>query len=414
LFGSTNFKYLFCVPQIPAVVSALKETAFVPSAKPPLEGAEPLLHKPSDLLDPSNALLRRVFFDEPARFAGGEFASERWLPILREAGLKSSMDGNLYLECGKKIEARAKEGYQSLTPVQPFVTEEERRFRRTYNQALARANQAPVSAKQPSCNQPSGAPGSGEPDRELLETAELLLEKMLGEFANVYGPAFCEAFSQIACVPAERIDFKTVGAAGGPSRRTTEVRTVLASYRESVLAQDWPLAWSSAPVLKDERVIPPAFAWGALKLRSPPAYSTVIAHLKILGQNGGEDLLARWGGITGARTAGSHVSVEDAYLAVFRFLYSKWDGLSASEREMLRGVPFIPVANGTRLVAPDRLYARARTDLAPFAFELPRAFTPYLRILEVVGTGDAPTPDGLLKLIAQVSQQGEVHVVAGV
>lgn len=389
LISLSEFILAVLFSQVPAVVAALKETAFVLSAGPSPDGTERSLHKPSDLLDPSNTLLRRVFFDEPERFAGGEFASERWLPILRDAGLRSSMDGSLYLECGKKIEARATGEVRPSAAVLPPVVTEESRFRRTDNRALVSANPAEAEVE------------NAGTDRELLEIAGLLIEKMLGEFANVFGPAFCEAFSQIGCVPAERIVFKDVRTGRGGAR-TTEVRTVLASYQESVLTKDWALAWSSAPVLKDERVVPPAFAWGALKLRSPPAYATVVAHLKTLGQNGGEDVLARWGGITGARTAGGHVSVEDAFLAIFRFLDSKWDGLSVSERGLLKGVPFIPVANGTRLVAPDRLYARARTDLAPFAFELPRLFTPYLRVLEGLGTGDAPTPEGLLKLIAEV------------
>ena len=52
----------------------------------------------------------------------------------------------------------------------------------------------------------------------------------------------------------------------------------LVCYRDALLAKDWPLAWSVAPVLP-EWVLPPTFTWPGLGLRSPPVFATIARHL---------------------------------------------------------------------------------------------------------------------------------------
>ena len=47
-------------------------------------------------------------------------------------------------------------------------------------------------------------------------------------------------------------------------------------------------------------------------------------------------------------------------------------GLSPAQKTALRGAAFVPVANGTRLVAPEHMFSRLQLDLAPFAFEVSR------------------------------------------
>lgn len=54
---------------------------------------------------------------------------------------------------------------------------------------------------------------------------------------------------------------------------------MLTSFAEAAAPADWALAWAAAPVL-DDASVPPAYAWSALRLRSPPVASTVIAHLR--------------------------------------------------------------------------------------------------------------------------------------
>ncbi len=60
-------------------------------------------------------------------------------------------------------------------------------------------------------------------------------------------------------------------------------------------------------------------------------------------------------------------------------------------------MPLVPVANGTRLVAPTRLYARLRDDLAPFAYEAPPPFAQdHAAVLAELGMRQKPTPADLM------------------
>ena len=60
---------------------------------------------------------------------------------------------------------------------------------------------------------------------------------------------------------------------------------------------------------------------------------------------------------------------------------------------------FVPVANATRLVAPSRLFARLREDLAPFAYEIPAAFSSHIEILKTAGARDTPSATDLLNIL---------------
>ncbi|KAH8959307.1 hypothetical protein BDL97_06G072100 [Sphagnum fallax] len=152
---------------------------------------------------------------------------------------------------------------------------------------------------------------------KVWTTAGMLMEALLSNFASVYGTNFCEALGRIAFVPAERGIPNVGGAAGG-------TRKVLAAYSEAVLLKDWPLAWTSAPILATSSVVPPEFSWGAFRLRSPPAFPTVLAHLEMVGKNRGEDVLACWPNVRGMR------SVEDTFGDVLKYLTNAWNGLSSS------------------------------------------------------------------------------------
>lgn len=55
----------------------------------------------------------------------------------------------------------------------------------------------------------------------------------------------------------------------------------------------------------------------------------------------------------------------------------------------LQKVPFIPAANGTRLVTANLLFARLSINLSPFAFELPVLYLSFVKILKDLGLQDA-------------------------
>ncbi len=54
---------------------------------------------------------------------------------------------------------------------------------------------------------------------------------------------------------------------------------VLTSFAAAAAPADWPLVWAAVPVV-DEAALPPPHTWSALRLRSPPVLSTVLAHVR--------------------------------------------------------------------------------------------------------------------------------------
>lgn len=225
-----------------AVIAALKETKFVRTADESQLDIrdEDRLFSPQELLDPENALLKQVFAAELEKFPGGQFATRGWLQILRDAGLRSSTDAELLLECARKVEELGKQACEEVADLDVFETS-------------------------------SSSAAVGVP-LQVWTVAGMLVETILGNFASLYGSSFCSPLSQIAFVPAEK-GIPSTGGAGG--------KRVLAAYKEAVLLKDWPLAWTCAPILARAGVVPPEFSWTLLQLRSPPPFSVVLKHLQV-------------------------------------------------------------------------------------------------------------------------------------
>ena len=119
------------------------------------------------------------------------------------------------------------------------------------------------------------------------------------------------------------------------------VRHVLAAYSGAVVPADWLLGWAVAPVL-DPAAVPPPFAWGALRLQSPPPIATVASHLAACGRHDGAHLvLPRW-----PHAPAPPLSPPAAYKAVLAHLEGAWGGLGASQRSLFAGVPIVPVEQG--------------------------------------------------------------------
>eukprot|EP01018_Ginkgo_biloba_P011710 Gb_03748 [translate_table: standard] len=352
MYLNVNWEYLQLDNTVTAV---LRETKFVRSGA---HEANSHLLKPRELLDPDDSLLKCVFAGDSSKFPGGRFATEGWLHILRKAGLRTASEAEMLLECARKVEMLAKEAMPNIDNSDAF--------------------DADVSSFR------------DELSPEIWSLAGSVVEAILTHFALVYGSSFCNPLSQIAFVPAEKGMPNIGGRTGG--------KRVLASYSEAILIRDWPLAWTCAPILARQNVVPPDFSWGALHLRSPPPFPTVLRHLQVVGKNGGEETLARW------PTSAGMKSVEDAFSDVLKYLSNIWGALSSSDILELQKVSFIPVANGTRLVTASALYVRLGVNLAPFAFELPSLYLPYVRILRDIGLQEAPTFDSARILLVQIQQ----------
>ncbi|XP_031495485.1 uncharacterized protein LOC116261037 isoform X2 [Nymphaea colorata] len=315
------------------ILDALKETKFVQSAE---ENATELF-KPKELLDPSDPLLKSVFAGERNKFPGEKFAADGWLRILKKTGLQTVPQADVMLECARKVEFLGSK--LSKTVEDPFMLDSE-------------LSKSDVTL-------------------EIWSLAGSVVEAILKHFPVLYGNNFCSLLSNIAFVPAEMGLPSIDGKNGG--------KKVLSSYNNAILLRDWPLAWSCKPIISRRSYLPPEFSWGALHLRSPPTFSTVLRHLQVVGSNSGEETLAHWPTSRGVMT------IEEASCEVLKYLDRVWDSLSTSDVSELKKVAFIPVANGTRLVTANCLFVHLQINLSPLAFELPALYLPFVNILKVLG-----------------------------
>ncbi|KAF5200676.1 Sacsin, partial [Thalictrum thalictroides] len=261
------------------VLSSLKETKFVKSSNELLKE----FFKPKDLLDPSDSLLTSVFSEEKNKFPGERFDSNEWLHILRKAGLRTAAEANVILECAKKVEYLGVEYMNRVEDPDDFEANSNRQH---------------------------------EISPEIWSLAVSVVESIFSNFAIFYGNNFCDVLSKIAFIPAEKGLPNVVGRKRG--------KRILCSYNEAILLKDWPLAWGIAPILSSQNIVPPEYSWGALHLRSPPAFSTVLKHLQVVGLNGGEDTLAHWPISSGMMT------IEEASCEVLSYLDKMWGSLSSS------------------------------------------------------------------------------------
>ncbi|KAG6773689.1 hypothetical protein POTOM_021004 [Populus tomentosa] len=317
-----------------SLLEVLKETKFVRNADEfSLDRS-----RPKDLFDPGDALLTSVFSGERKKFPGERFSTDGWLLILRKTGLQTAAEADVILECAKRVEFLGSECMKSSGDFDDFGN----------NVSHSR----------------------DKVTMEIWALAGSVVEAVLSNFAVLYGNSFCNQLGKIACVPAE-LGFPNAGG-----------KKVLTSYSEAIVSKDWPLAWSSSPIISRQNFVPPEYSWGGLQLRSPPAFSTVLKHLQVIGRNGGEDTLAHW------PTSSGMMAVDEASCEVLKYLDKVWSSLSSSDRENLQRVAFLPAANGTRLVTANSLFVRLTINLSPFAFELPTLYLPFVKILKELGLQD--------------------------
>ncbi|XP_068639684.1 uncharacterized protein [Aristolochia californica] len=321
-----------------AIISALKETSFVRNNNEnSLE-----LFKPKDLFDPCDPLLMLVFSEERNKFPGERFTSDGWLQILRKNGLRTSSEPEVILKCAKKVELLGNEAMKYMD-------------------------------NPDDCDVDFSDSQNGISD-EIYSVAGSVVEAILTNFAVLYSNSFCHELGKIAFVPAQKGLLPFGGKKGG--------KQVLTSYSEAIILKDWPLAWSCAPILVRQNIVPPEYSWGAFHLRSPPAFSTVLKHIQIIGRNGGEDTLMHWPISSGL------MSIEEASCEILKYLDKTWGSLSVADISELQKLALVPVANGTRFVTAKSLFVRLRFNLAPFAFELPTLYLPFVKILKEIGLQD--------------------------
>lgn len=190
----------------------------------------------------------------------------------------------------------------------------------------------------------------------------------------------------------------------------------LVSFGEAAPAKDRNLVWSVVPVLLPH-LVPPQLCWSTLGLSSPPARELVVQHLMNLCKGGTTTTttMARRGDATGAAAtaADGGGSVLDRWVygnspvvvfqSIFKYLEEHWDSIPPRSKTALKDLPCVPVGN--RLVKAARLYFRLTQDLAPFMFEVPRAFGAYDTLFTALGTRTSPSPQDYALLLTEL--QGE-------
>ncbi|KAH6555606.1 hypothetical protein KP509_1Z241400 [Ceratopteris richardii] len=209
------------------VLNALTHTRFVRNKS----GEDGVLFQPHELLDPTVSLFKEVFKERPERFPDTKFMSNRWLAILRKAGLHSTLDAESLLGCAKEVENMGRWGSFSDLQSDNFK----------------------------------------EISEETFIIAGKVVEAILANLAALYGSSFFQPLSEIAFVPT------TMGI---PSRYGNAGTRVLSCYKQLVLLKDWPLAWTSSPILTNPNLVPPEFSWHSLQLKSPPQLPVVLKHIQ--------------------------------------------------------------------------------------------------------------------------------------
>nr|XP_043613326.1 uncharacterized protein LOC122585271 [Erigeron canadensis] len=324
-----------------SVIEALKDTKFV-------TGADGDLHKPKHLFDPCDELLTSIFSGEVHKFPGEKFVLDGgWLNILRKTGLQNTSDAAIVLECARRVEFLGAESMKYAGGDFSETTTE-------------------VSA-------------------QVWSLAETLISVVFERFDFLYSHNFCSIFGKIACIPAE-FGFPFESEKKG-------VKRVLCSYSEAILLKDWPLAWTIAPILTRESLVPPEYSWGALQLTSPPPFTNVLEHLKV----------KVW------HTVSILLFSEEACYGVLSYLDTIWDTLSSSDISELRDIAFIPVCNMTQLVNCSSLFYHLKIDLRPLASEIPLRFLPFVRILKELGLYETLSISSAMMLLSILKNSCRHH-----
>ncbi|GIM06473.1 hypothetical protein Vretimale_10717, partial [Volvox reticuliferus] len=335
-----------------SLLAVLRDTPFVPTA----DGA---LKRPSELYDPDHSLFAAAFLGCPV-FPRDQFAMPAWLTVLREVGMQHKVTAVGFLAAAEAVAARGAALHMALQceGVPDHGADLEDPF-------LA-GGAAEV---------PSAVAGARA---KVIAAAEQLVCYLASPQGTSLGGGreWWAALAKVAFAPA------TLGLPG-----SRKARQLLTRYSDAAAASDWPLVWSVLPVVSADRQIPAALGQGQLRIKSPPPLAAVVAHLRRVGADSGEEALSAWPASAG--------SVEDAFRAVLSYLDR--EGVSGQKAAQLRDVAFIPVARATLLAPPRRLYVRLKEDFAPFAFEVPPSLASFMPLLKSLGAQDEPRAQDLVE-----------------
>jgi len=339
------------------------------------------LASPKDLYDPTVSLLATVFAGQPV-FPHGRFSATPWLEVLRSLGLRRSLDRGTFLDAARRVSQQASQlgargGGRALGKPGQLLSGE----------AAQLWDAASSLARHLVEGEGVGLLSRNE-GREFAEKLRLVRV----ESETIYTtrqPPICRG-----CVNLHSLYRTSLQVAFVPTKLyTVGVSTAactLATFMEIILPSDVALAWTEGRVLDpDAAPPPPGTTHASLRIRSPPPFDLVAAHLQKVGKGGGEAALSCW-------PFPDHNPAE----ACRRILeYLNDEGLSERQLERLKGIPLVPVDNGSHLESPDALFLRTLVDARPLMYELPPTLIPNLAVLKSLGLKDAPATSDLLDAV---------------
>ena len=300
---------------------------------------EVLFVKPSDLFDPRNELLKKIFDKDRSCFPVDEFETEDSLKILEEVGLQTAVDKDIFLKCA-------------------WTVEEER--------SISKA-------------------------MKLFE----YFNENFGSFVDNHRGEFIHNLAEISCVPANNNQSLTLCRFRDAGKfvsylylhpRNFHSLNLLYFTFPTAAPKDRHLAFTVMPIIHNAAT-PPQVLFSSLGIVSPPPISVVLRQLRTLIEN--EGTLDHWNY--------KHGTVETVFSDIFSFLQGEYFlmiwiciwiasismlvcmldfesdnyvDLSPRVQDGLKDKAIVPI--GTNLVKTNRLFFRLTKDLSPFFYEVPR------------------------------------------
>jgi hypothetical protein len=391
----------------PELIEIVREIPFVPVQRANID-LRPRYCCAHQLFDPRNALFAKIFSDD-AVFPSDvrepvDWRSTASLDFLALVGMRTRLDATSFVECARKVEQLGRVFFPASAPADiPFAAD-----------SISLNSKSDISDAEISRFKSH--------QRALSLGAELISQLFGQAVSELFTPALCTSISDIAFVPVD-CSMLLIQPAGRPftsaviqhaqpsaitslfshlmpvsasSQSVTHFpvpspHAWLARYRDVCLRRDRSLVWTVAPVLPS--VCEPAeMSLRFLQLSTPPAISLVMSHLQSICSTP----LDQW----------TH---EDAPSVVFvdicKYLTSELNSrrLDSKALNALREIPLVPIGN--RLVKSSRLFFRLEQDLAPFMFEVPRAFGTFDALLKALGARETAQASDYLLFLRELSEE---------
>eukprot|EP00736_Rhodelphis_marinus_P003791 Rmarinus@m.11043 len=197
---------------------------------------------------------------------------------------------------------------------------------------------------------------------------------------------FYEELSEISIVPIVPPNVDSVKPTGNTFHENVEYR--LAPLKDCIIPDTFFLGWLAAPVIPTS-CVPPHCALHKLRVKTPIPPCIVIENLQLLGSSVELGKLPRQ-------------PLEEVVDRALAYFSEKWDDLRPAEKDVLRGIPLIPIG--------DAMYPAGRVvrglvsadQYAPILRKLPGPLERHDALLEKLGMVMKTTPKRLARMTMEL------------